>query len=78
MISLLLALAAEPEKVCVQETITKKEICKGESHALGGAAIGWMIFGPIGAAVGAIAGAEPEKKCETVEEKVCTKYEIKK
>lgn len=77
LLAVSLAIAGDPQKICVKEVITQKEVCHEERHPILGAGAGYFILGPLGAVAGAIAGSNPTRKCEIVEEKVCVEYGVK-
>jgi hypothetical protein len=79
LIGLLLAQQA-PAMKCVEWKPQTKTVCEDDDHTLGGAALGWFVLGPLGAAAGALLGHDSKQVCheETVGAPVCTKYEAVK
>jgi hypothetical protein len=66
-----------PAMKCVEWKPQTKTVCeKSEDHTLGGAAVGWLLLGPVGGIAGAILGHDDKQVCheETVGDPVCTKY----
>jgi hypothetical protein len=66
---------------CVEWKPVTKTVCeKAHDHTLGGAALGWLVFGPFGALAGAAVGHHSKEVCREVDTgaTTCTKYEIVK
>lgn len=66
------ALSSEP--ICTQTIVTEKEVCHEEKHPIAGAGLGWLVFGPVGAVVGAVAGSNPDRECHMEKQEHCAKY----
>ena len=67
-----------PAMKCVEWKPQTRTICeKADDHTLGGAAIGWLVLGPLGGLAGAILGHDDKQTCheEQTGTNVCTRYE---
>ncbi len=73
--------APTPAMKCVEWKAQTKTVCERASdHTLGGAAVGYLIFGPLGAVVGAVAGHDNKESCheEDTGARTCVRYEAVK